>query len=305
MSRWIPLAQAMLKVVSLRPDLFEITQMSDTDSGFHAGRRRRWQSRLGRVLGVRLFSHQYEGVIGRVHVHDAMLTECSAEHISHYIHVGRNAVRNIEEVLKAAGRSFEDIKSCLDMACGSGRVLRVLQTHVPASRITACDVDEEAVRFVASEFGVKTIVSRKDLQNLHLPENYDLIWVGSLFSHLRPETAFPLFERLVGHLQSGGILVFTTHGEWCLNRLPEYGESFASLKEQMRESLEQSGFAYAPYSSEQDCDYGTTLYRSDWLQEHMKSNLGGKIQMVSFSARGWDNHQDVYGFQRNSRSDGY
>lgn len=52
--------------------------------------------------------------------------------------------------LADARRSFDDIGSCFDMACGHGRVLRLLAQEISRQRITACDINRHAIRFCAT-----------------------------------------------------------------------------------------------------------------------------------------------------------
>ncbi|HEV2774334.1 MAG TPA: class I SAM-dependent methyltransferase, partial [Solirubrobacteraceae bacterium] len=83
----------------------------------------------------------FPAVTGAIHPDDVDGT--------HYARVGRSAIDAIERALGAAGRSFADVESCLDMPCGYGRVLRLLAREVAPERITACDINRQAIRFCA------------------------------------------------------------------------------------------------------------------------------------------------------------
>ena len=219
------------------------------------------------------------------------------ESIEHYPAVGQSAMRNIEASLADAGRSFADIGACLDMACGYGRVLRLLQTRIDPKRIVACDIEEEAVRFLAAEFGVEPVVSTKVFRELRFSRTFDLIWVGSLFTHLPPEMGFELLEILSGQLNPGGLLLFSTQGEACLDRIAFYGWMFVPREQMFREKMAGEGMAYWHYF-EHDRDYGIALYRRDVLEEAMAGRFGQRLRLVRFAEQGWDNHQDVWAFQR-------
>jgi hypothetical protein len=82
-----------------------------------------------------------------VHLHDTMLADESRTAIHHYGHAGCSALVNIEASLAIAARTFADVTGCLDLPSGYGRVTRLLRRKIPPSRITACDVEAEAVRF--------------------------------------------------------------------------------------------------------------------------------------------------------------
>ena len=71
------------------------------------------------------------GIIGRVHSEDNTLVSFK----KHYMVAVESAMTNIEESLRAAGRSLADVVSCLDFGCGYGRVLRLLQKKLEKKRL--------------------------------------------------------------------------------------------------------------------------------------------------------------------------
>ncbi len=98
---------------------------------------------------------QLPGVPGGVHVKDPMLYDESEESIGAYLRAASSAMDNINEGLRLSESSYGQIRSCLDFGCGYGRVLRLLNAVIKSRKITACDVDAEAVRFCAREFGTR------------------------------------------------------------------------------------------------------------------------------------------------------
>ena len=112
-----------------------------------------------------------KNIIGSFHPNDDMLFKINGKPISqsyeHYAKVGFSAIMNIEGALNAAEKGFDDISSCLDMPCGYGRVTRELQTKINPERITACELNEEAVQFCHSEFGVNPLVSNTDFKKIN------------------------------------------------------------------------------------------------------------------------------------------
>ena len=267
----------------------------------HEGRRRdplrEKQTRWGMRLTTRLFSRVYPGIPGRVHIHETMLQNDGPEELNHYRRVGQDALRNIEESLRLAGRDFGSIERCLDMACGYGRVLRWLAQRMPARRITACEVIPEAVRFCRQEFGARPLLAPLDPNELVFPERYDLIWVGSLLTHLRPEAAMRFAHRLVETLNPGGVLVFSSQGPSCLAQIPMYGFMFADKTEVFREQLDAVGAAFLPYYAHEP-DYGITLLAPAYVRAALPEDGDPPIRLLRHAERGWDNHQDVWSFQR-------
>jgi SAM-dependent methyltransferase len=225
-----------------------------------------------------------------------MLASDAESDLQHYISVGLSALENIEASLKAVGRSFEDVCSCLDFACGYGRVLRWLQTRITPERITACDVDRQAIRFCAREFDVKPLLSHSDFHRINFPETYDLIWVGSLLTHLPVGNGLQLLETLVSVLKLEGLLVFTTQGEDCLDHLGFYGERFAAMEQVFRQQIAEDGVYFAPYEGEHNL--GITIHSRDYLRRAVNEMPGEALRLVRFASREWDDHQDVWTYQK-------
>jgi SAM-dependent methyltransferase len=125
----------------------------------------------------------------------------------HYFRFGKTAVKLIRHALFTTQRTT--FNSILDLPCGHGRVLRSLRAEFPRARLTACDIDRNAVDFCAETFGAESVYSSEDPSELDVGQ-HDLIWCGSLFTHLKDWDDFlRLFER---SLVPRGILVFTTAG---------------------------------------------------------------------------------------------
>ena len=77
-----------------------------------------------------------------------------------YLSTGVAALPPIRVALAAAGR--ESVDSVLDFGSGHGRVLRVLKAVFPDARLTACDLDRDAVDFCARTFGATPVYSHTD-----------------------------------------------------------------------------------------------------------------------------------------------
>ena len=258
----------------------------------------------GRMLPPRLLARSYPGVPHRVHVDDLMLRSDSPEQLRIYLDGGLCAVRNIEESLAAAGRTFGDLAACLDLPCGYGRVMRHLSTRITPARLTACDADRQAVRFCASEFGARPLFCHRDPQRTAFPEPYDLIFVGSLLTHLPEAESVTLLEVLVGILKPRGVLVFTTQGESCLENLAWYGGEFAAAEATYREAVRDRGVCFVPYrvkrvaskQSPADLTYGITIQSHPYVESVMSRFR--QVTLRRFRERGWERHQDVWAYQR-------
>lgn len=125
-----------------------------------------------------------------------------------YFSAGLSAVGCIDDVLHHAG----PLRICdvLDMPCGYGRELRFMVRRFPEATFTACDIQPGAVDFCAREFGAGAAYSRPDLSEVSFNTAFDLIWCGSLVTHLNRDTILELLTLFSRHLNPGGVLIFTT-----------------------------------------------------------------------------------------------
>jgi trans-aconitate methyltransferase len=130
-----------------------------------------------------------------------------------YFSVGESAV----EVIKTACAcsNLKVVNNVLDLPCGHGRVLRHLVHLFPNSKFDACDLDVDGVNFCASTFGANPIYSQEELTNVDFPNMYDIVWIGSLFTH----TSLTVTSRWIAHLckflTPEGIVIATFNGRWC------------------------------------------------------------------------------------------
>ncbi len=217
---------------------------------------------------------------------------------AHYYKVGLSAISCIEEAIIAA--QLESINRILDLPCGHGRVLRFLVRRFPQAKIIASDLDRKGVDFCARVFGTEAIYSEPNLDRFSLRGQFDLIWCGSLVTHLNDTGIRSLLEFFARHLEPEGLLIFTTHGTRVVQRMQDqafdYGispESTSSLIEAYR----GEGFGFADYPGFDA--YGVSLTSPDWLRR-MADEMG--LEEVYFRERGWDDHQDVYGFTLRSQN---
>jgi SAM-dependent methyltransferase len=249
---------------------------------------------IGPALPPTLLSRQYPGVPGRIHVDDLMLSTPTPGGLAHYVSDARSAIQNIEESLLRVGRRWTDVQACLDLPSGSGRVTRFLATYLRPERITACDLDKQAVRFCASEFGVEPLCSKPDLRDVVFPRTYDLIFVGSLLTHLTEDASLATLDALAHTLAPGGLLIFSTQGMSCLAHLQWYGARFAAMEHRYREQVEATGFCFYPYRA--NGRYGIAIQSREHV-ERVIGRLSRHLEFVRFAERGWDRHQDVWTYR--------
>lgn len=169
-----------------------------------------------------------------------------------YYRGGLQAWRSIRHALAAAGKPLDDVRSFLDFACGWGRMLRFAVHGLPHAEVWASDIAAGAVAFVSREFGVHGSVSHTDPAEWQPDRRFDVIYVGSLFSHLSALWFEAWLRRLFELLEPDGLLLFSTHG------MRTYAEH-----------ADPSGFSYVPRSETTRLDprdYGSTYVDAHWVR---------------------------------------
>ena len=230
------------------------------------------------------------------------------DRLDHYFLIGIEGLRLVEDALATVGRP--NPATILDLPCGYGRVLRMLRAAFPEAAITACDLDRGGVEFCERTFGVDGASSERQLDELSLGRTYELVWCGSLLTHLPEENARAALHALTRHLAPEGLLVFTTHGG-PIHRLladhvvsgsvddparPELLRAFERLEEPARSELlrayDEEGFGFAAYPDSHDGSYGFALSSRDWVEARL-AELPGVVHLSSREAA-WHGRQDVY-----------
>jgi SAM-dependent methyltransferase len=230
-------------------------------------------------------------VESRISPRDTMYTGDGA----HYFKVGLSAMRAVEAALQAA--NLTSVGRVLDLPCGHGRVLRLLVRRFPQAEFTACDLDRDGVDFCAQTFGATPIYSTEDLDALAFDARFDLIWCGSLVTHLNEDATRALFRLFARQLAPGGLMICTAHGDFVARRMPrgefDYMLTGAQVETITRRYTE-TGFGYEDYAEQ--AGYGVSLTSPAWIRAQLAA-VGG-LREVYFRERAWDDHHDVYGYVR-------
>jgi len=208
--------------------------------------------------------------------------------------VGESALRCINHAILLANKDLSSIASILDFPCGFGRVLRVLKVAFPKADITGCDLVQEGVDFCNEQFGSRAVYSDKNLNSVKLNETYDLIWVGSLLTHLDNDQWKMFLDFFNKTLNPGGILLFTAQGRYSAsllrNKESTYGLETDEKINNLLNDYENKGFGFSNYHHSND--YGITLSMPSNVIKQIE--LQSSLQLLMCLERGWDNHQDVY-----------
>ena len=229
------------------------------------------------------------GVIRRVaHIspQDAMF---SWSRPLHYFAAGRSARASIDQSLVAAGP--REVSRILDFGCGHGRVLRVLRCAFPDAQITAADIDRDGVAFCVQTFGAIGVHSNIDAASISFDGDFDLIWAGSVFTHLDKAGWKSFLALLRNSLAPDAVLVFSVHGP-DVERKVRRGERTYSLEPAtvaaVLEGYAASGFGYGDYPGM--TGYGISIVEPQAARALIED---AGMRVVKHIPVGWDNHQDV------------
>lgn len=156
----------------------------------------------------------------------------------------------------------------LDLPCGHGRVLRYLRAHYGYANITACDLDRDGVDFCAQQFRATPVYSQPNLRALNFDAQFDLIWVGSLVTHLDEKRWLETLDCLVQWTKECGVIVFSTQGRTVTSLLARGRRNVAENidKPALLEEFARRGFAYQRYfEATPEADYGFAATSPEWL----------------------------------------
>lgn len=171
-----------------------------------------------------------------------------------YVRGGLEPLLMLRHLTEKARRPLGRMQRVLEFACGHGRCTRMLVGNLSPRNLWCSDVQADGVEFVRDTFGVHGVVSATDPEQLELPGPFDLIWVGSLFSHFPRKRFLSFLSRLMNVLGPEGMLVFSTHGMHVVPEMHKDDPDFCFIPENESEVLDTA-------------DYGTTFVRPARVRE--------------------------------------
>jgi hypothetical protein len=170
--------------------------------------------------------------------------------------------------------------------------MRTLKAAFPDARLAGCDMDQSGVEFCARTFGAAPILSAADPAEIQIDDRFDLVWVGSMFTHLEQDRWAGFLRFLGSVLSPRGVLVFTTAGRFVVE-LMKGGQVSKGLHPEQAAQLiadyERAGFGYQEYRRRS----GWGLARSSPAWVCATLDEVPELRLVSFVERGWLGLQDV------------
>jgi SAM-dependent methyltransferase len=212
-----------------------------------------------------------------------------------YYLTGKSALRAMLTALTARLGYIggdKEIKSILDFGSGYGRVTRWMRAAFPDAQITVTDLNMDAANWCASRFNA---VARSDALS---EASYDLIFLGSVFTHLPADAIVSWFDRLIASLAPNGVLIFTASGRYGREAALNHPESRIhrgidqeGLRVALAEYLE-SGIGFVP--NRRTPPNGSTWISPSWFFKQFGSRTD--TVQIMFQEKGWNNFQDVYAY---------
>ena len=203
---------------------------------------------------------------------------------NHYLAVGQSALACIEAAL---GRRTPRV--ILDLPCGYGRVTRMLRARFPEAVIVGSDLDRPGVDWVAARFGAVPAYSVPDLGRLALDRRFDLVWVGSLFTHISERQALALLGVLARHLTRDGVVVASSHGPTIIGALSDAGYRLEPRDAAgVLDDYGERGYGHRAYGG--TGEYGISLTDRNWWAA-AAARCG--LRLLAYRPQAWDGHQDI------------
>ena len=222
-------------------------------------------------------------VIGDVSPRDGMHTYAPTL----YAEAGQTGLRMIRLAMLVA--SVPRAGKLLDFASGAGRVLRYLKAGFPQAAITACDVRPQDIDFCVKTFGVNGIVSNREPEKIELDGPYDVIWCGSLLTHVNADLWVRFVQLMAGQLAPGGVMVFTVYGRFVSNMVRS-GENLLSLTAdaaaRAAHDFDTKGFGYGAVEGAPADGYGDCLASPPWVTTKLREATP-ELDLVLYTERAW------------------
>jgi SAM-dependent methyltransferase len=189
---------------------------------------------------------------------------------ANYFAIGERAL----ELIKMAGQlcNRPDYQNILDLPCGHGRVMRWIRAQYPRSAITGCDLNHPGVDFCREQFGARGIYSDVDLDQVQFEAPFDLIWCGSLLTHLPVPKALATLDRLINWASEDAVIIFTMQGRYFSSLLARDQGDFADNADivSLLERYVAAGAAFEPYYEDPLKQYGLTLMTPEFVTRYLQ-----------------------------------
>jgi len=235
-------------------------------------------------VAARYRRYESTGVSRQIAEHDAMFSG----NMDHYLRVGRSAIEIVASAMIAVRKSA--ITNVLDLPCGAGRVTRHLRAFFPDADLYVSDLDKRGEHFAAETFRATPIAASPTF-SVPLPRTFELIFCGSLLTHLAERPFVRALDWLCGALAPDGLLLLTVHGrraDYAERNLNRYIDPAKWTR--VREAAQNGGFGFVETEQVNGAPYGVSLVAPSWIMRNVEHR---PVRIVNYQEAGWSDHHDV------------
>jgi SAM-dependent methyltransferase len=211
---------------------------------------------------------------------------------NNYLEIGLGAIKIFDYAINEGFIRPDGPRNILDLPCGHGRVSRFLRARFPGVNLTVCDIDPDGVDFCVNLLGAaKGVYSSMDFDKLDLGEVFDIIWVGSLITHLDAVNTVKFLRCMERFLSDEGILIITNHGKTVADLAPTVGEALGMGMYPPNWVINQYNIiGYGSDANAHIKGYGESTISRHWLEGFF---AGEPCGIIEYLEHGWEGYQDV------------
>lgn len=231
-------------------------------------------------------------VVQTVHPQDTMWY--LAHHPIGYAKHGASALAMIKTALQLA--RVPEPSSILDFGCGHGRVGRWLRAEYFSSVIVGAEIIPDAVSFYSDALGADGWQTVTELSSNTPDRKFDLIWSGSVFTHLPQASSMALYNQFIEWLNPAGIVVFSVHGRIStdLFRRGEVPKTNRQAANDAIQRFDRGEYAFTPYNDQED--YGMSFSPPEWWVGRITDSISTRL--VYYAEGAWAGNQDIVAVQK-------
>ncbi len=204
--------------------------------------------------------------------------------IPQFFAMGDRMLDDIEAALQSVGAPLSPGTRFLDFGCGVGRLVLAMRRRELQLDISGCDVDRRAVDWCHAQLPDVPVRLNAELPPAPFPDAaFDVIWCGSVFTHLDERHQDVWLAELRRMLAPGGVLLASVHGPKAWEPLLP---SWAIRK------VQRQGLVFT--RTDADAGVHPEWYQVAWHTEaYIRQHWQAYLDVRRYIPRGLNDHQDL------------